>query len=204
MIDYGHEDITLEKIQFIWIADIGDLRFTKEEIEKVCTDNTIIILSGYSKKKAKKYNEDNIKILTSLAPVYFVWGPQDYKGNYRDLNALLLDCKVTILENTNAKFETENGTKFSLIGLDDVDSIRYNLEYALEDLEDQHLNILISFKEVRESLSTKYENIQVYLFGNSQVSSKRNDRTIYLELNSKSGFLKRSFISVINFNVKQK
>lgn len=201
VIHVNHTDFSLEKIQLIWITNIGDDRIKREDIEKVCTNNTIIILSGYSKNKTKQYREEHFKILSSLAPVYYLWSSVDYKGNYRDLNALLLDCKVNIIENTSALFETENGTNFSIIGLDDVDHNRDNLTYALEDLNSENINILTSFTEIKNSLEKQFESIQVYLFERSQNNVIRNQKTIYLELNNDKGLLNQKTISVLNFKV---
>ena len=137
-----------------------------------------------------------------MAPVYYVWSDNDYSGSYRDLNALLLDCKVTILENTRASFETENGTKFSIIGLDDVETKRDDLGFALEELYDEGLNILASYTEVSDSHSRNYESIQVYLFERSQLNVNRNHKTIYLELNNKKRMLKQNTLTVLDFDVK--
>ncbi len=200
-IQLNHTDLTLEKIQLIWITNIGDYRINRAELERICTNNTIIMLSGYSKKKSKRYFEENIKFLASLAPSYYLWSSEDYKGYYRDLNALLLDCKVTILENTSAMFETENGTNFSIIGLDDVSTNRDHIVYAVENINSDNINILTSFTEGINSLEKQYESIQVYLFERSQDHVNRNQKTIYLELNNEKGLLKQKTISIINFKV---
>jgi len=200
-IQLNHADLTLEKIQLIWITNIGDYRIKRADLERMCTNNTIIMLSGYSKKRSKRYLEEDIQFLSSLAPAYYLWSTEDYKGNYRDLNALLLDCKVTILENTNALFETENGTKFSIIGLDDVGTNRDHMDYAIENINSENINILTSFTEVKNSLEKQYESIQVYLFERSQDHVNRNQKTIYLELNNEKGLLKQKTITFINFKV---
>jgi len=200
-IQLHHTDLTLEKIQLIWITNIGNYRIKRADLERLCTNNTIIILSGYSKKRSKRYLEEDIQFLSSLAPTYYLWSSEDYKGNYRDLNALLLDCKVTILENTNALFETENGTNFSIIGLDDIGTNRDHIDYALENINSENINILTSFTEVKNSLEKQYESIQVYLFERSQDHVNRNQKTIYLELNNEKGLLRQKTISIINFTV---
>ncbi|MET3195474.1 hypothetical protein [Bacillus sp. OAE603] len=200
-IQLNHTDLTLEKIQLIWLTNIGDYRIKRADLERMCTNNTIIMLSGYSKKRSKTYLEEDIQFLSSLAPTYYLWSSEDYKGNYRDLNALLLDCKVTILENTNALFETENGTNFSIIGLDDVGTNRDHIDYALENINSENINILTSFTEVKNSLEKQYESIQVYLFERSQDHVNRNQKTIYLELNNEKGLLKQKTITFINFKV---
>ncbi|WP_142289531.1 metallophosphoesterase family protein [Gottfriedia luciferensis] len=200
-IEINEIDESLKSIQFIWIPNIGDFQRKLSEIETICNHNTIILLSGYSKKKSKKYNDENIKFLSSIAPVYFIWSDIDYSGNYRDLNALLLDCKVAILENSNASFETENGTKFSIIGLDDIKTNRDNLNFALDGCYDDHLNILVSHSEVLDSKTKNFESIQVYLFESSQLNGNRNQKTIYLELHNKIGIRKQNTVSIINFEV---
>jgi hypothetical protein len=60
-IKIKHLDDSLQSIQLIWIPNIGDIPFKLSEIEKICNHNTLILLSGYSKKKSKKYNDENIR-----------------------------------------------------------------------------------------------------------------------------------------------
>ncbi|WP_139226462.1 hypothetical protein [Bacillus sp. UNCCL81] len=200
-IKIKHLDVSLQSIQFIWIPNIGDIPFKLSEIEKVCNPNTLILLSGYSKKKSKKYKDENIQYLSTIAPVYFLWNDVDYSGNYRDLNALLLDCKVTILENKSASFETENGTKFSIIGLDDVKTKRDQLDFALEERYEDDFSILSSYTEVMDSNSSNFESIQVYLFERSQLNVNRNQKMVYLELHNNKGIRKQNTITVLNFEV---
>ena len=200
-IKIEHLDDSLQSIQLIWIPNIGDIPFKLSEIEKVCNPNTLILLSGYSKKKSKKYKDENIQYLSTIAPVYFLWNDVDYSGNYRDLNALLLDCKVTILENKSASFETENGTKFSIVGLDDVKTKRDHLDFALEERYEDDLSILTSYTEVTDSHSSNFESIQVYLFERSQLNVHRNQKTVYLELHNNKGIRKQNTITVLNFEV---
>ncbi|PGS47532.1 hypothetical protein [Bacillus sp. AFS041924] len=197
----NHLDDSLQSIQIIWIPTIGDIHYKLSEIKNICHQNTIILLSGYSKKKIKKYKDENIQYLSSLAPVYFLWNDLDYSGNYRDLNALLLDYKVTILENTSASFETENGTKFSIIGLDDVKTKRDQLDFALEELYEDNLSILTSYTEVMDSNLNHFNSIQVYLFERSQLNVNRNQKTVYLELQNNKGIRKQDTVTVLNFEV---
>ena len=200
-IKIKHLDDSLQSIQLIWIPNIGDIPFKLSEIGKICNHNTLILLSGYSKKKSKKYKDENIHYLSSIAPVYFLWNDFDYGGNYRDLNALLLDYKVTILENKSASFETENGTRFSIVGLDDVKTKRDHLDFALEERYEDDLSILTSYTEVMDSNSSNFESIQVYLFERSQLNVNRNQKTVYLELHNNKGIRKQNTITVLNFEV---
>lgn len=185
-ISIQHTDRSLEDIQFIWISNIGDKKISKEDIQKVCTNNTIIILSGYSRKKINKIYSKNIDLVSALAPVYFIWGPSDYNGNFRDLNALLLERKITILENTNALFETDFGSKFTLIGLDEVESNRDSINFALDTIQNNSLNILCSYTEIEDSTLIEFDMIQIYLFNKRNPNAKRNNKTMYVQLNNKN------------------
>jgi hypothetical protein len=110
-------------------------------------------------------------------------------------------AKVAILENKSASFETENGTKFSIVGLDDVKTKRDQLDFALEERYEDDLSILTSYTEVTESNSNNFESIQVYLFERSQLNVHRNQKTVYLELHNNKGIRKQNTITVLNFEV---
>ncbi|GAA3327593.1 hypothetical protein GCM10020331_068160 [Ectobacillus funiculus] len=53
----------------------------------------------------------NLRLLSQIGPVYFVWGNNDYETERHDLDALLLDHKVKSLDNTAVLFESEEGEK---------------------------------------------------------------------------------------------
>ncbi|MCP8616726.1 metallophosphoesterase [Salirhabdus salicampi] len=62
--------------------------------------------------------EKNIISLKELrAPIYFVWGNNDYEAKYQDLDALLMKHRVHALTNDLVQFEMEN-KRISLVGLD--------------------------------------------------------------------------------------
>lgn len=86
----------------------------------------------------------NIQKLRAIAPVYFVWGNNDYEIEYHELDALLLENNVKVLDNTRVVFESELGEKICLLGVDDVGLERDRLDLALADCKEEGFRILIS------------------------------------------------------------
>ncbi|WP_161524713.1 metallophosphoesterase [Alteribacter lacisalsi] len=61
----------------------------------------------------------NLEELSSLAPVYFVWGNNDYEGAAAAMESVLKEFGVTILRNSSVEFQEEGGS-WTLAGVDDL------------------------------------------------------------------------------------
>lgn len=121
-------------MRVFFISDIH-FRIIDEEIIKQIEGNTdIIIIGGDIMEKGVPFAnvEKNIKMLKKVAPTYFVWGNNDYEGDYRQLDAYLLENGVKALDNTSVHFELEKD-KIALVGVDDVGHHKDNLALALAD-----------------------------------------------------------------------
>lgn len=91
-------------------------------IEQVKGKVDLVIIGGDLAEKGVSLSKisANIQKLREIAPVYFVWGNNDYEIEYHELDALLLENNVKVLDNTRVVFESELGEKICLLGIDDV------------------------------------------------------------------------------------
>lgn len=85
--------------------------------------------------------ENNIRKLRALAPVYFVWGNNDYEGDFRRLDKFLRESEVSILANCSVRL-VKDGASISLVGVEDVGYRRDRLDEAM--LESEGFRILVS------------------------------------------------------------
>ncbi|WP_083270856.1 metallophosphoesterase [Bacillus marinisedimentorum] len=133
------------KITLFFISDIHRRTVSPELIEKVKKKADLVIIGGDLAEKGVPISriETNIKTIKEAGPVYFVWGNNDYEIDYHMLDAILHDNRVKILDNTSVSFESGNGEKLHLLGVDDLNQKRDRLDLALQD-SGQGFKILVS------------------------------------------------------------
>ncbi|MDP4170651.1 MAG: metallophosphoesterase, partial [Bacillota bacterium] len=111
--------------------------------------------------------KENVKKLKEIGPVYFVWGNNDYEVDYHELDAILLENKVKILDNTAVTFESAEGEKLSLLGVDDLSLKRDRLDLSLQDAEDESFKILASHNpKITEKILSEHQ-ISLVLSGHT-------------------------------------
>ncbi|SDM46417.1 metallophosphoesterase [Bacillus sp. OK048] len=134
------------EVSIFFISDIHKRLISNDIIEKVKGKADIVIIGGDLTERKVPFErvKENLEKLKQLGPVYFVWGNNDYETDYHKLDAILLSYSVKILDNTAAIFESGNGDKLSLLGVDALDQGRDRLDLALLDAGDDSFKILVS------------------------------------------------------------
>jgi len=168
------------KVTLFFISDIHRRTISDKIINTVKGNAEIVIIGGDLTEKGVplKRVKENLAKLKQIGPVYFVWGNNDYEINYHELDAILLDFGVKVLDNTAVAFESEEGEKLCLLGVDDFNQQRDRLDLALSDAEEKCFKILASHypaitekirpeHEIRLVLSGHTHGGQIHIFGYS-------------------------------------
>lgn len=133
------------EVKVFFISDIHKRKIHDAILADVSAEKPdIIIIGGDLVEKNVPFERvrSNVTKLRDIAPVYFVWGNNDYEVDYHELDALLLECKVKVLDNTAVLFESAAGDKLYLLGVDDIGAKRDNLDLALQDADNDGFKIL--------------------------------------------------------------
>jgi len=158
MIEMTHAKIDINKtpqqenlkIAFISDFHLGPYKkfdFLNNVIEKTIEQKPDLILLGgdfiFNKESEAKYFT-TLDRLTAVAPTFAILGNHEYHSSYNDkseiqnktglLQTTLNDTGIKILKNQN-ELLTINGTKFYLIGLDDIDAELDDYQKAADNLE---------------------------------------------------------------------
>lgn len=135
-----------EQITIFFISDIHRRKISDKIIDETMGQADIVIIGGDLTEKGVPFTrvETNIKKLKKIAPVYFVWGNNDYEVDRHLLDTTLLDLGVKILDNTAVSFESTKGEQISLLGIDDMAKERDRLDLALLDAGMVSFKILVS------------------------------------------------------------
>lgn len=190
---------SMGEVNLFFISDIHKRKITDNLIEKVSGKVDLVIIGGDIVERGVPIEQvkENLLKLKQIAPLYFVWGNNDYEVDYHELDATMLDCGVKILDNTAVYFESETGEVINLIGVDDLGCKRDRLDLALLDAMTEGFNILVSHNpaiikkinhdhNIRLILSGHTHGGQIRLFGfgpYEKGSIKQTDNTIVLTSN---------------------
>ncbi|PIC04845.1 metallophosphoesterase [Anoxybacillus flavithermus] len=137
---------SFSRFRIFFISDIHRRRISETFIDSLKGKVDLVIIGGDLMEKGVPFSrvKRNIALLKQLGPVYFVWGNNDYEVDYHELDALLLESGVKILDNTAVTFESEQGDRIALLGVDDMNKRRDRLDLALSDAEHATFRLLVS------------------------------------------------------------
>ncbi|HEX6923301.1 MAG TPA: metallophosphoesterase [Bacillales bacterium] len=117
-----------------FISDVHRRVISDKVIQEARGEADIVIIGGDLTEKGVPFQrvEENIDKLLTVAPIYFVWGNNDYETDFRRLDTLLHEKGVVVLDNTAARLES-NGETLFFLGVDDYGLERSRLDLALAD-----------------------------------------------------------------------
>jgi predicted MPP superfamily phosphohydrolase len=160
---------SFRKISIFFISDIHRRTVSEKIIDAVRGKADIVVIGGDITEKGVPIArvEDNIVKLKGVGPLYFVWGNNDYEADFHMLDAILLKHGVKVLDNTCVSFESDQGEKIALLGIDDIGKKRDRLDLALMAAERDVFKILVSHNpSVLEQIKAEH-NIRLILSGHT-------------------------------------
>ncbi|WP_187254643.1 metallophosphoesterase [Alkalicoccus halolimnae] len=148
--------------RLLFISDLHKRKVSKKDIKRVGNVDLILIGGDITEKAADNGTLlDNLKTLTAKAPVYFVWGNNDY-GKRKKLQEYLVLYNVNQLNNRNVTFEEEG---WSLAGVEDLNFHFHNMNEALNGAVNPTLLLCHDPEIIKES--NRYTNIKLILSGHT-------------------------------------
>lgn len=159
------------QVNLFFISDTHKRLIKKQTLAQLSDKVDIVIIGGDLTEKGVPIEnvKENINRLKELnAPIYFIWGNNDYETDFHELDVTLLENDVKVLANTAANFETEAGDSFSLLGLDCLHNRTVNFHYADHDAYGSY-RILITHdpKGYHNLDSNQKRNIHMVLSGHT-------------------------------------
>ncbi len=136
----------LDPLHIFFISDIHKRKVSDKIIAKVRKKADFVIIGGDLLEKGVELEKvgKNIDKLNQIAPIYFVWGNNDYEVDRQNLQKLFQDKGVTEIVNSSIVIRENEFGKVTLIGVDDASLRKADLNKAYRDVEEQSFNILIS------------------------------------------------------------
>lgn len=166
-----HFPASFENVNLFFISDIHKRLIEEEWIKSINETIDIVIIGGDLVEKGVplERTKQNILTLKQLnAPIYFVWGNNDYEVDYHQLDAMLLELDVKILANAAANFETEAGDSLSVIGLDCLQNRPIRVDHAFQEATGSY-KILVTHdpRGIRKLDQGELEKVNLVLSGHT-------------------------------------
>ncbi|RFB17002.1 metallophosphoesterase [Bacillus sp. HNG] len=161
---------SFKNLTIFFISDIHRREVSEKIINEVKGKADIVIIGGDLTEKGVPFErvKKNLQLINTVGPTYFVWGNNDYEVDYHELDSLLLSMGIKILDNTAMFFETEDGEKLALLGIDDLKVGRSRLDLALLDAGDEaDFKILISHNPEIKNVLKPDNKINLLLSGHT-------------------------------------
>lgn len=158
------------EVNLFFISDIHRRKISNDTLRSIQKDIKIVVIGGDLTEKGVPIDRtrENIRKLKQWdAPVYFVWGNNDYEAFPSKIYRLLISEGVTILTNNNHDILIGSHS-ISLIGLDCCQHSEARMDLAMRNANGSY-NILLThapsaFYEVDEEFQN---NVDIVLAGHT-------------------------------------
>ena len=132
------------KLKLFFISDIHHRKINRRLINKIDKDIDFIVIGGDLAEKGVPISRiaSNIRILSKLGQIYYVWGNNDREAGEREIRNIMRRYRVIMLENEN--FPIPGHHSWGICGTDDPTSEKVDIEKTLRDIDDYKHILVIS------------------------------------------------------------
>lgn len=196
---FDHFPRSFNTLNIFFISDIHRRTISEKLLEKVPSSTHLVVIGGDLTEAGVPFQrvEHNLKLLKTIAPVFFVFGNNDYEVDKDKLEALLLKHGVTTLHNSSITLWSNAGEKLILLGVEDMSEERDRLDLALESSQEGDFKILISHNPDIYQKVLKTDGISLIMSGHTHGGQIRI-LGLGLYEKGKTHFLKKAILLISN------
>ncbi|WP_286175476.1 metallophosphoesterase [Bacillus sp. CBEL-1] len=134
-----------QSLRIFFISDIHKRTVTQSLIEQVNGKIDFVVIGGDLAEKGVPIQqiETNIKQLSQLGSIYFVWGNNDYEIDQESLMNIFKKHEVIALKNEAICIEKE-GVSYNIVGVDDLSEGQLNMNQAFKGIDQRYFTLLFS------------------------------------------------------------
>lgn len=168
VIEFDSYPDSFDDFRVFFISDIHRRNISHKLIEKIPGTVDVIIIGGDLVESGVPLERvsQNIKTLSDIAPIYFVFGNNDYEVGKENLEKLLNESGVILLNNTAVTLDSHTGEHIILLGVEDLSEKKDRLEHALGDCS-EGFKILVSHNpDIYDKISSE-DQISLILSGHT-------------------------------------
>ncbi|MBE3568602.1 MAG: metallophosphoesterase family protein [Bacillales bacterium] len=156
-------------LRLFFISDVHRRTIHPSIIRHIQNKTDLIVIGGDLLEGGVPFKRTarNLQMLSNIAPIYFVWGNNDYEVNEKAYTSLLTSFGVTILRNKAAAYEMKGGGTIWLIGVDDVSKGNSNKTDAFKCVPENGFKIFISHNPLFKKNLKDEDKISLMLSGHT-------------------------------------
>ena len=157
-------------LKIFFIADIHRRSVSENTLMSIKEKIDIVVIGGDLTEKGVplKRTRSNLRKLKKLdAPVYFVWGNNDYEIQSDKLTTLLINESIIILKDSYVNI-TRNDDMISLIGFDYIGENEERIKIDWQDVKGNYCILLTHISSALYELEPNIQkNIRIVLAGHT-------------------------------------
>ncbi|MGM7635411.1 metallophosphoesterase [Bacillus sp. Hm123] len=173
--DVKEETISLDSypgkqpFTFFFISDIHRRVIHPSIIDKIKGRAELVIIGGDLAEKGVSFERiaHNLQLLREVAPVFFVWGNNDYELPKQPFEQLLTAHDVVMLRNDSFCFQTADGTEVYLLGVDDLGKGHSDKKGACEHVPNEGFKIFLSHNPLLMKRMVEKDQVALFLSGHT-------------------------------------
>ncbi|WP_049662936.1 metallophosphoesterase [Bacillus sp. FJAT-27231] len=158
-------------LTLFFISDIHRRAIHPSIIEQVKGRTDLVIIGGDLAEKGVPLERisRNLESLKQVAPVFFVWGNNDYEIPAAELLQLFQEQGIHVLRNDSfcLSADVTDGSSVYLIGVDDVSKGNSCKTSAFKEVRNESFKILISHNPIFRNKLTAADDVSLFLSGHT-------------------------------------
>ncbi|HBI99755.1 metallophosphoesterase [Lysinibacillus sp. FSL R7-0073] len=146
-----------EKVRLFFISDVHLRKINKRMIAQLTEHFDAVIIGGDLADNRTPISRihENLQLLSSIGPTYFVWGNNDREVGEDRLKSILQQYHIQIIVNDAVLLPTKN--RFWLSAIEDTTVKEYSFEKAFKKVGEHDLVVFIAHNpEVFAKVRAKY------------------------------------------------
>ncbi|WP_338749731.1 metallophosphoesterase [Bacillus sp. FJAT-52991] len=154
---------------FFFISDIHRRKIHPSVIQAIQGRAEFVVIGGDLAEKGVSFEQiaSNLQLLREVAPVFFVWGNNDYELPKQSFEQLLKAHDVTVLCNESFCFQTADGTDIYLLGVDDLSKGYSDKKNAFKRVPNDVFKIFLSHNPLFSKRMIEKDQVGLFLSGHT-------------------------------------
>ncbi|WP_100331441.1 metallophosphoesterase [Bacillus xiapuensis] len=163
--DYrGRKPVTV-----FFISDIHRRKIHPSIIDQVKGKAEVVIIGGDLAERgvSRRRIADNLRRLREVAPVFFVWGNNDYELPQNEMKSLLAAQDIKVLRNESYRWRTAAGEEIYILGVDDLSKGYSDKKQTFSQVPEGACKIMISHNPLFAKRISDDDRVALFLSGHT-------------------------------------
>lgn len=157
----GEHDV----VKIIFISDVHNRKIHPKKLQTIGFVDAVIIGGDFCDRRTSEQKlVDNLSALSSLGPIYFIWGNNDREFGESRLRGILHQFKATIIENDAIQLPNRSNSTW-ISAIDDTSTKNYSFKQALQKCQDDDVIIFVSHNPQVFHLARQQKKVSLLMGG---------------------------------------